>query len=59
MKGTGEKRLKHLNGDSIETMVIDKSDEVIKEVFESVYSRYLINADLESLIKYLKLSRTK
>lgn len=59
MKGTGEKRLKHLNGDNIETMVIDKSDEVIKEVFESVYSRYLINADLESLIKYLKLSRTK
>ena len=40
-------------------MVIDKSDEVIKEVFGSVYSRYLINADLESLIKYLKLSRTK
>ena len=29
IKGTGEKRLKHLKGDNIETMVIDKSDEVI------------------------------
>lgn len=29
IKGTGEKRLKHLKGDNIETMVIDKSDAVI------------------------------
>lgn len=30
IKGTGEKRLKHLKGDNIETMVIDKSDELFK-----------------------------
>ena len=39
----------HLKSDDIEVMAYDKSDEVIEELFESLFCRY--QSELETLMK--------
>ena len=38
-----EERVMHANSDNIETMINDEADEVIKELFDSLKSRYQNN----------------
>ena len=49
-KDTEEERVMHLfKSDNIESMINDKADEVIEELFQSLFSRYQIC--LESSMK--------
>ena len=40
-----EERVMHANSDNIETMINDEADEVIKELFDSLKSRYENNLE--------------
>ena len=48
-KDTDKERVIHTKSDNIETMIIDKSDEVIEELFHSLMPRYQIG--LEASVK--------
>ena len=48
-KNTDEERLIYSKSDNIETMINDKADEVIEELFQSLLSRYQI--DVETTMK--------
>ena len=44
-KNTDEEHAMHLKHDITEIMIFDKADEVIKELFESLHSRYQIGLE--------------
>ena len=60
-KDTDEECLMHLKSDNIEIMISDKADELIKELFESLLSRYQIGLEtiMIMLIIVLQVSHNK
>ena len=53
-KDNDEERAMHSKSDNIEILINDQGDEVIKELFQSLLSRYLI--ELETLMKGSKFA---
>ena len=45
-RDTDEKHVLHSKSDKIEITINDKADEVIKEIFESIYCRYQISLEI-------------
>ena len=55
-KDIDEERTMHSKGDNIEVMTYDGANEVIEEIFESLFSRYQISLEKQQETMILSLT---